>query len=130
LRHYEDPLDTLDILAEMGLRLVVEDFGSRFTQMDRLRDLPVLAVNIAGRYLSGFAQPDGPDPMDEHLVGSLVVSGRLLDLMVVADGVRTPEQAKRLDKLGVKIVKGPYAGGLASAMEIEQMIAEELGHQE
>ncbi|MFR9731869.1 putative bifunctional diguanylate cyclase/phosphodiesterase [Saccharopolyspora sp. MS10] len=119
-----DPIDAVEIFAEMGLTLAVHDFGRDHRAVGRLKDLPLRAVRLTGAYLDGFADPDGPEPLDEHLVSSLVGSADLLGLAVVANGVRTIEQAKRLRALGVQGVTGPCAGGLASALEIEAMIAE------
>ncbi|MCX2730771.1 diguanylate cyclase [Saccharopolyspora sp. NFXS83] len=119
-----DPIDALEIFAEMGLTLAVHDFGHAHREVARLRGLPLRAVRLTGDYLDSFADPEGPDPLDEHLVSSLVGSAELLGLLVVGNGVRTIEQAKRLRHLGVEGVIGPCVGGLASAMEIEAMIAD------
>ncbi|MDR7303254.1 putative bifunctional diguanylate cyclase/phosphodiesterase [Haloactinomyces albus] len=119
-----DPVDVLDIFAEMGIGLVVQDFGSDYTRLARLRGLPVQGVELTGDYLDGLADPAGPDPLNEHLVHSLVASARLLDLDVVAVDVRTEEQARRLRKMGVHVARGDHIGAAASAMEIEIMISE------
>ncbi|RCW43924.1 PAS domain S-box-containing protein/diguanylate cyclase (GGDEF)-like protein [Halopolyspora algeriensis] len=119
-----DPVDTLDILAESGIGLVVRDFGSDYTRLARLRGLPVQGVEIAGKYLDSLAASTEPDPLDEHLVHSLVSSARLLDLTVVAAGVRTEEQAGRLCKMGAHAVRGDHAGPAVSAMEIGMMVSD------
>lgn len=118
-----DPLDTIEILRAMGVRLVVEDFGGDYSRLARLRQLPVEAVRISGPYLQSFAAPDGPDPVDEHILASLLGAAELMELTVVVDGVHTGEQATRLRRMGVTVVQGDHVGGLASAMEIEATIA-------
>jgi diguanylate cyclase (GGDEF)-like protein/PAS domain S-box-containing protein len=122
LGHRDNPLDTVEILAEMGVLMGVQDFGAHYMQLPRLRSVPTAGVRIAGGYLNSFAAAEGPDPMDEHLVASLVEAGNLLGVVVSAHGVQTEEQAKRLGSLGVQAVQGEYAGGLASATEIEQAV--------
>ncbi|MBE9373361.1 EAL domain-containing protein [Saccharopolyspora sp. HNM0983] len=119
---FGDRVDTVEVFADMGLNVGIADFGRDHTRLARLRRLPVHAVKLAGSYLDSFAEPDGPDPLDEHLVRSFAESARLLGLPVVAAGVRTEEQAKRLELLGVQAVQGPCTGGPASAMEIEQAL--------
>ncbi len=116
-----DPVDTAEILAEMGVRLVVEDFGSDYTRLHRLRELPVREVKITGRYLDSFAAPDGPDPLDRQVLSSLVEAAKLLDLVVVIDGVDREIQEQRLRELGVVAVQGSRGGQLASALEVEAM---------
>lgn len=117
-----DQLDTVEIFADMGLRIGLSDFGRDHTRLTRLRQLPVHAAKLSGPYLDSFADQDGPDPLDEHLVQSFTASARLLRLPVLAVGVRTEEQAKRLERQGVQAVQGPCTGGPASAMEIEQAL--------
>ena len=116
--HQGDTLETLEVFGDMGLRLGVHGFGCGHT-LPQLRKTPIQAVKIAGTYLDSFADPTGPDPLDEHLVAGLVGAAKLLDLFVIADGVRSSKQAKRLQDIGVHGVKGTYAGGLVSAVEIE-----------
>lgn len=118
-----DPVDTLEIFAEMGLELVVADFGSDYTDLARLRGLPVRGVKIAGAYVDGLAEPTGPDPLTEHLVHSVVSAARLLDMTVVATGVRTEDHAERLLKTGAHAAQGDHVGAAASASEIEMMIS-------
>ncbi|MBK0867182.1 MULTISPECIES: bifunctional diguanylate cyclase/phosphodiesterase [unclassified Saccharopolyspora] len=117
-----DPVDALEIFDEMGLRLAVYDFGRDTREAARLRSLPLRAVRLSGGFLDSFAAPDGPDPLDEHLVRSLVGTAELLGLPVIANSVHTKQQANRLHRLGVHGVVGPCTGGLASAMEIEAAI--------
>lgn len=125
---YGDPVDTLAILGEMGLDLVVRDFGNDYTRLGRLRTIPVSAVKITGDYLSNLDGTVAPDPLDEYLAHSVVSSARLLGMTVVAGGVRTQEHAERLHKMGVQAVQGEYVGERVSASEVEEMISDgELG---
>ncbi len=117
-----DPVDTLEILTDMGVGLVVREFGGSFTNLHRLRRLPLTSVKIAGTYLDRLARPGGPDPLDEHVVQAVVSSGWLLGTTVVAAGVSTTDQAKRLQEMGVDAVQGPYAGAPVSAAEIGVLV--------
>lgn len=118
-----DPVDLIDIFGEMGLRLIAEDFGTQGDRLARMRDVPLDMVRITGACLHRFGRADVPDPIDEHIVVSLVKAAQLLGLTVITDGVDGCEQAERLGKTGVHAVQGEYTGGLASAMEIEAMLA-------
>lgn len=121
--HQGDPVDTLEIFAGMGIKLVVNEFGDDGTWLGRLRGLPLAGVRIDGPHVAGLADPDGPDPLDQHLVVAAVGGARLLGLPVLATGVRTELQADRLRELGVTTVQGPCVGERASALEIEQYVA-------
>ncbi|GAA0521891.1 GGDEF domain-containing protein [Saccharopolyspora subtropica] len=121
--HQGDPVDTLEIFAEMGIRLVVYEFGGDYRGVGRLRHLPLSGIRIDGPHLDRLAEPTDPDPLDEHLVRCAVGAAQLMDFPVIAGGVRTELQARRLREFGVSLVQGPYAGELASALEIEQIVA-------
>lgn len=119
-----DPVDTIDILHEIGVGLAVRDFGFDFTGSAKLRGLPIEAVGIGGNHVDGLGRADSADPLREHLVRSLVDAARLLNVSVVAGGVHTAEQAGLLATMGVHAVRGDYAGPAAAAMEIELMLAD------
>ncbi|MEV6226478.1 EAL domain-containing protein [Saccharopolyspora shandongensis] len=121
--HQDDPVDTLEIFADMGIKLVVYKFGDDYARLGRLSGLPLAGVRIDGPHLASLADPDGPDPLDRHLVHAAVGGAQLLGLPALAAGVRTELQADRLRELGVSTVQGPFAGERASALEIEQFIA-------
>ncbi|MBA8825786.1 diguanylate cyclase (GGDEF)-like protein/PAS domain S-box-containing protein [Saccharopolyspora lacisalsi] len=117
-----DPVDTLSVFVEMGFDFVVRDFGSDYTHLGRLSELPVSTVCVEGDYLNGLAGHRAPEPLSEHLVHSVVSAAHLLGMTVIAAGVRTEEHAARLHKVGVQAVRGEYAGERASALEIRELI--------
>ena len=121
--HQGDTVDTVEIFAEMGIRLVVHQFGDDYARVARLRGLPLFGVHIGGPHLAGFADPDGPDPLDEYLLGAATGAAALMDLPVVAGGVGDELQAERLRALGVCAAIGPFAGERVSALELEELIA-------
>ena len=121
-----DPIDTVDIFAEMGVRVVVDDFGAHYRQLGWLRSFAdngsIEFAKLPEGCVRSFDCPAGPDELDEHVLGTLVTGARLLGLTVCADGVDTELQAERLQERGVQVAQGEHFGGIASAMEIEAMI--------
>ncbi|PRW65128.1 putative bifunctional diguanylate cyclase/phosphodiesterase [Actinopolyspora mortivallis] len=118
-----DPADTVDIVRELGAAFVVRDFGARYTESRRLRELPVTSVRVTGQYLRRLSEGPRPDPLDEHLVSSVISAAHLLDMTVVADGVDTAEQAQRLRAMKVHAVQGACAGEPVSALEVPELFA-------
>ncbi|SDK37388.1 PAS domain S-box-containing protein/diguanylate cyclase (GGDEF) domain-containing protein [Actinopolyspora mzabensis] len=121
-----DPVDTLGIVREFGAGLAIRDFGTRYTDTRRLRELPVTSVHISGQYLTRLADRPESDPLDEHLADSVITAARLLGMSVVAGGVDTRGQAERLREKGVQAVRGHHAGAPFSAGEVEQVLADSL----
>ncbi|MDI2027516.1 diguanylate cyclase [Saccharopolyspora sp. TS4A08] len=125
--HQGDAVDTVEIFAEMGIKLIVSQFGDDYTRLARLRGLPLHGVRIDGPHLAGFADPDGPDPLDEYLLSAAAGAAKLMDLPVVAGGVDDELQAQRLGALGVRCAIGAFAGERVSALELHELIADPEG---
>ncbi|MFC7343688.1 putative bifunctional diguanylate cyclase/phosphodiesterase [Saccharopolyspora griseoalba] len=121
--HEGDPVDTVEIFAEMGIRLIVYQFGDDYTRLNRLRRLPLHGVRVDGPHLAAFADPDGPDALDAHLVRAAAQAADLMGLPVMASGVQDALQADRLREVGVRTVLGPYAGERLAALELEATAA-------
>ncbi|MEV4734373.1 EAL domain-containing protein [Saccharopolyspora sp. NPDC049426] len=117
-----DAVDTVEIFAEMGIRLFVHEFGSDHTRVDRLKDLPLAGVLIDGPHIQGLADPGGPEPLSEYLVRSAVGAARLMDLPVLATGVTSAEQARRLGEIGVALFQGPHVSDRVSATEVVDLV--------
>ncbi|MEY8041755.1 putative bifunctional diguanylate cyclase/phosphodiesterase [Saccharopolyspora cebuensis] len=120
--HQGDPVDTLEIFADMGIGLVLYDYGDDYTRVPLLKDLPLQALQINGPHLASFADPAGPDPIHDFLVKAAVGAAGLVRIPVVATDVRTDQQAERLQAVGVSSVSGECTGGLVSALELEELV--------
>lgn len=99
-----EPLRALQTLSDMGVRLAIDDFGTGYSNLVYLRELPVHALKIAGSFVAGMAGTDGQ--VDERIVATLVDLAHALDLMVIAEGVETDDQAARLRALSCDIGQG------------------------
>ena len=84
-------------LRELGLRLLVDDFGTGFSALGYLRRFPVTGVKIDRSFVSGL----GDSVEDEEIVRAVVAMSRALGLSVVAEGVETRPQREVLAAAGV-----------------------------
>jgi diguanylate cyclase (GGDEF)-like protein/PAS domain S-box-containing protein len=83
-------------LSGEGLRVAIDDFGTGYSSLDQLRRMPVDVVKVD----RSFVQRMSDDPTDRELVAAVIGMGRALNLLVVAEGIETPEQAATLRELG------------------------------
>jgi len=86
--------DTLGNLKRRGVSISIDDFGTSYSSLDRLRRLPVSELKIDKRFVIGMAG-DGGD--DTAIVRWTTELGHNLGLTVVAEGV---EDQWTLDLLG------------------------------
>jgi diguanylate cyclase (GGDEF)-like protein len=94
----------LRTLTAMGIRLVIDDFGSGYAFLARLKHFPVEGLKIDRSLIRGIPN----DPMDVAIVGALVGLTRGLKMTLTAEGVDTSQQALQLKALGCAEAQGYY----------------------
>jgi diguanylate cyclase (GGDEF)-like protein/PAS domain S-box-containing protein len=112
---------TLHRLRAIGVRLSVDDFGSGYSSLGRLRSLSVDELKIDRSFVD--ARPTDPD---DAVVGAVLALGERLGLTVVAEGIETVEQADRLRALGCRYAQGFYFARPGSVAEVAAMITGNL----
>jgi diguanylate cyclase (GGDEF)-like protein len=99
------PLETLQKLSAMGVRIAADDFGSGYSNLAYLRRLPVGSLKLSASFIKEL-WPDGPT--DEPVISALAGLAHRLGLEVTVEGVETSEQARRLSALGCDSAQGWY----------------------
>jgi diguanylate cyclase (GGDEF)-like protein len=99
------PLETLQKLAAMGVRIAADDFGSGYSNLAYLRRLPVGSLKLSASFIREL-WPDGP--ADEPVISALAGLAHALGLNVTVEGVETREQAGQLAALGCDTAQGWY----------------------
>jgi len=97
-------------LAGIGIRIVIDDFGTGWASLTYLRNFPVHALKIDRSFIAGI----GRNAHDTAIARSILALGAELGLDVIAEGVETPRQQKALQKLGCTLAQG-YLYGHPSA---------------
>jgi EAL domain-containing protein (putative c-di-GMP-specific phosphodiesterase class I) len=86
----------LEQLHEVGVLLAVDDFGTWYSTLGALDELPVDAVKLDQRYVRGV----GGDLDDDTIVASVISLAHARGLYVVAEGVESWAESARLIELG------------------------------
>jgi diguanylate cyclase (GGDEF)-like protein/PAS domain S-box-containing protein len=125
------PLQALQALSEMGVRIAIDDFGTGYSNLAYLSRLPVSALKLDGSFVRGF-QYEGrgdeaapPNPADEVVVEAMIQLAHRLGLTVTAECVETSAQATRLRRIGCDTGQG----WLYSRPVSPERIAELMGAQ-
>jgi len=95
---------TLRKLKELGVGLAIDDFGSGYSSLSYLKDLPVDILKIDRSLISGM----GRDTAKTAIVSAVLAIARALGLQPVAEGLETPGELEELRRLGCKIGQGYY----------------------
>lgn len=94
--------ETLAQLRELGLEIVLDDFGTGQSSLAYLHRLPIAGLKID----RSFIAPLPGDAQAFAIVRSIVALAQNLGLYVVAEGVETPSQLGVLRQLGVAYAQG------------------------
>lgn len=102
------PLQALQALSDMGVRIAIDDFGTGYSNLAYLSRLPVSVLKLDGSFVRGFQYENGthPNPADETIVEALVQLAHKLGLTVTAECVETADQAARLRRIGCDTGQG------------------------
>ncbi|WP_051797838.1 putative bifunctional diguanylate cyclase/phosphodiesterase [Streptomyces sp. NRRL S-337] len=122
-----DPaLQALHELVGMGVSLTVDDFGTGWSNLAYLRDLPVSGLKIDGSFVSEL-HASGEDPVGWRIIGGMVSLAHSLGLSVTTEGVETAADAQRLRAIGCDCAQGWYYGRPVRPGEITRRIVEATG---
>lgn len=100
------PLQALQALSDMGVRIAIDDFGTGYSNLAYLSRLPVSVLKLDGSFVRGFRSQEHPNPADEMIVEALVALAHRLGLTVTAECVESAEQAERLRRIGCDTGQG------------------------
>ena len=97
-------ISVIDQLKEMGLVLCMDDFGSGYSSLNLLKDVPFDILKIDKDF---FSEADtSKDTM--IIMQKIVEMARALGIKVVCEGVETQEQIDMLKEIGCRMVQGYY----------------------
>nr|WP_264202209.1 EAL domain-containing protein [Streptomyces antimicrobicus] len=118
------PLQALQALSDMGVRIAIDDFGTGYSNLAYLSRLPVSVLKLDGSFVRGFRYEEGthPNPADETIVEALVQLAHRLGLTVTAECVETAGQAARLRRVGCDTGQGWLYSRAVAPERIAEMI--------
>jgi diguanylate cyclase (GGDEF)-like protein/PAS domain S-box-containing protein len=111
---HDDPRveSALAELGEVGVQLVVDDFGASVTSLARLPRIPVSAVKLAR-----FA-----DLRQREVVAAVIATAHGLGMSVVGGGIEDAEQLAELDALACDGGQGFLLGRPLEEAAVEQLL--------
>ncbi len=89
-------------VAELGVHLVLDDFGTGFASLDTLTSLPVSGVKLDRRFTGQVVNGDREPVVVKAMVAMAAEAG----LTVIAEGIETQLQCDRLVRMGCRLGQG------------------------
>ena len=115
---FEDPTSAEPILRELrglGLRLALDDFGSGYSSLSRLRGLPVETLKIDRAFLRDVPA----DPEATEVLRAILRLARALGRATVVEGLETQAQRELLLAEGCELAQGYLLARPMPAAELE-----------
>ncbi len=98
----EQLITMVNRLRERGFLVEMDDFGSGYSSLNMLKNVPVDVLKLDMKFLSGIDQRGG------NILNSVVRMAHWLDLPVIAEGVETLAQADYLHSVGCQVMQGYF----------------------
>ena len=108
-------------LRAMGFTVEMDDFGSGYSSLNTLKDVPVDTLKLDMKFLTECLD----STRGGSILSSVVRMAHWLKLPVIAEGVETKEQADYLKSLGCYFMQGYYFGKPMPAAEFEKLLLSE-----
>jgi diguanylate cyclase (GGDEF)-like protein/PAS domain S-box-containing protein len=113
---------TLDALKELGVQVVIDDFGTGCSSLVHLKRLPIDKIKVDRGFIGEM--PGSAD--DVAIVAGIVDLARNLGIVTVAEGVERPEQLELLRERGCDEMQGQLVSHALPAGEVQRWLAARL----
>ncbi|WP_157957869.1 putative bifunctional diguanylate cyclase/phosphodiesterase [Aliidiomarina celeris] len=103
----EDQREAIQILKSLRQRelgISIDDFGTGFSSLSYLKDLPANQLKIDRSFIADIQDPN----RDGAIVRGIIAMANELGIDVIAEGVETEVQARFVETCGAKAMQGYY----------------------
>lgn len=112
-------INTINKLREMGFPVSMDDFGSGYSSLNLLKDLPFDTLKIDGEFFRNVTDLDRANVV----VKNIIDLAKSLNMTIVAEGIETDEQVAFLRTTECDLIQGYYYSKPISAEEFETYLS-------
>lgn len=98
-------IETVKRLREYGFVVSMDDFGSGFSSLNSLKDIPLDIIKLDAGFFN-IANDD--DNRSSYIIEDTIAMAKHLNMQTVAEGIETRQQVDFLSKLGCDLIQGYY----------------------
>jgi len=107
----------LQKLRDAGFLIMMDDFGSGYSSLNTLKDIPFDVLKIDMKFLT-----DNDDGRNECILASIIHMAGWLKIPVIMEGVETAPQVDFLKSIGCGYVQGFYFARPMPVRDYEELI--------
>lgn len=116
----EEKMKIFESFRQEGFIVEMDDFGSGYSSLNMLKDMPVDVLKIDMQFLSGDA-----DKKSRIVLKNVINLSKELDMMALTEGVETKQQLDQLINMGCSLFQGYYFAKPMMEEEFEAFIDQE-----
>ncbi len=114
----------VDTLKKKGFLVSIDDFGSGFSALYLLKDLPVDTIKID----RGFLQSSTNDNRGKKVLRNIITMCKDLKMEVVTEGIETKEQVNFIISCGCQVAQGFFYARPLPLQEFYEFAEEYIGN--
>jgi len=117
MENSDSSISRLKTLSEFGLRLSIDDFGTGFSSLKYLKDMPIHSLKIDQTFVH-----DHQLKTNSAIIQAVVSLAQNLELQTIAEGVETEDQLAFLKKTGCDLGQGIMLSPVLSTDDMTQLL--------
>jgi diguanylate cyclase (GGDEF)-like protein len=106
-------------LRALNVRISIDDYGTGYSSLARLRDLPINELKLDRSFVAALST----DSRTAAIVESTIQLGHSLGLKLVAEGIETAETLVLLENMGCDVGQGYHLGRPVPAEDLSPLLA-------
>ena len=122
MRNVEENVVKLGALRALGVHVSIDDFGTAYSSLNYLKQLPATALKIDQSFVRDLAAEGDASRHDTAIVRAVVALAEALDLVAIAEGVESRAQLRLLRELGCEQGQGYLFARPVPAAALEPLL--------
>lgn len=119
---YEQITDIINTLKQLGIKVSLDDFGTGFSSLSYLTDLPISTLKIDKSFINKICN----DSKTETITTMIIELMKKLSLTTVAEGVEESHQLDKLKNMGCDYIQGYIYSKPISKSDFEKILIRHL----
>lgn len=115
-------IETVERLRAEGFHIEMDDFGSGYSSLNMLADLPIDVIKLDMKFIHNICTRE----KDCQMVKLMIEIADFMKVPIIAEGVETEEQYLLLKEMGCDIIQGYYFSKPLQPADFAELIEKEL----
>lgn len=114
-------IEKLNGLKKIGISIAIDDFGTEYSSLGRLKMLPLDRLKMDKHFIDGI----GHNHKDQAIANAIIQLGKSLGLSIVAEGVEYADQIAFLKTSQCDLIQGYYYYKPLDATAVQEILKQQ-----